>query len=343
MAMKTCRMSCLIAACLMLQVGPTKVDLSGLKFEWFQGENLETKVNERVDSKVASYFGDGAPGLGCDVDHFSCRWSGFLAAPSSGDYKFCAKADDGFRLFLNNQLVLSGWDYNGAQSILTQKMKLKKGDAVAIQFEYRDREHTAFARLAWWPPGSTGFVTIPSGVFFQTKEAASSANKTADNSTGLEMKVFQDLDFKKLLEKASDANVDHVFWTDQPFQDVPSNRYSIRWHGYFVTPSTDLYQIIAYADDGIRVTVDGNLVIDDLKPCPTSNGKRAAAAPLSLGVHEITAEYVQFDGDAFVSLHWAVDGKYVEHVIPPSVFFRDKEAAAGFLKARDSGERKDSK
>lgn len=335
------RVTCLIAAVIACQVAGPKADQRGLKFEWFQGENFDNKIGDRVELKIESYFGDGAPGPGCNVDHFSCKWTGFLAMPSSGEYQFCAKADDGFRFFLNDQLVLSGWDYNGAKPMLTQKSKFKKGDVVAVRFEYRDREFAAFARLAWCPPGSAGFVTVPAGAFFQTKEAALVASSGADAGVGLEMRVFEGINFKTQIQRTSDSNIDHIFWTDSPFQGVPPNRYSIRWHGFFVTPSEDLYQIIAYADDGVRIAIDGNVVVDDLKPLSTA--RREAAARLSLGVHEINVEYVQYDGDAFISLHWAVDGKLVEHVMPPLVFFRDTESATAYLKARSAGEKKDSK
>src|SRR5262249_437776 len=59
----------------------------GLKFEWFDGENFETKVGQRTEYKISTAMGEGVAGPCGKRDHFSCRWTGYIHAPTPGAYQ----------------------------------------------------------------------------------------------------------------------------------------------------------------------------------------------------------------------------------------------------------------
>ena len=44
-----------------------------------------------------------------DPDHFSIRWTGYFVPQKSGDYKFFTSADDGVRLFIDDDTVIDDW------------------------------------------------------------------------------------------------------------------------------------------------------------------------------------------------------------------------------------------
>ena len=89
-------------------------------------------------------------------------------------------------------------------------------------------------------------------------------------------------------------------WTDQsPAQGVPSENYSVRW-----TQSRDIpagtYRFTVWVDDGVRLWVDGNLVIDGWQEGAIKN--YVADVDLSQATHEVRVEYFQAVGVAIIQL-----------------------------------------
>ena len=76
-----------------------------------------------------------------------------------------------------------------------------------------------------------------------------------------------------------------------PAPGLGSEHYSIRWTGEGSAPRAGRYQVVTNADDGIRVRVDGRLVIDDWHDhAPTVD---TARLELAAGKHAIVVEYYQ--------------------------------------------------
>lgn len=42
-------------------------------------------------------------------DYVSIEWNGFLKADETGSYVFEVKSNDGFRLYINEELILERW------------------------------------------------------------------------------------------------------------------------------------------------------------------------------------------------------------------------------------------
>lgn len=94
--------------------------------------------------------------------------------------------------------------------------------------------------------------------------------------------------------------------------------WSARWTGNLIVPTTGTYTLTTYSDDGVRVWLDGNPVIDHWNAHAPTND---SSAPLSLtaGPHSLRVEYFECCGapDA-MTLSW--NGPGVSGVIPPSAF-----------------------
>jgi hypothetical protein len=71
-----------------------------------------------------------------------------------------------------------------------------------------------------------------------------------------------------------------------------------------VPPATDEYTLTAQVDDGARVWLDGELVIDDVKEAPArevSHKRRLEGGRR----YELRVEYVEFGGGATMRLQWS--------------------------------------
>ncbi len=76
-----------------------------------------------------------------------------------------------------------------------------------------------------------------------------------------------------------------------PAIGVDAENYSIRWTGKVAAPKAGKYTVIQNADDGIRVYVDGNRVLEDWSD--HAPRLKQTEIELSAGSHDIVVEYFQ--------------------------------------------------
>jgi beta-glucosidase len=109
---------------------------SGLKGEYFSNENLEgAPVLARTDPLVDFKWGDGSFAPSQPADHFSARWTGYFVPPKSDDYKFYTSADDGVRLYIDQERVIDDWQRH-AETLKTYAAHLEAGRSYKIRLEY---------------------------------------------------------------------------------------------------------------------------------------------------------------------------------------------------------------
>lgn len=114
---------------------------------------------ERDDPVVQFDWGADEPAAGVGADHFSVRWTGYLEVPQGGAYSFATVADDGVRLWVDNQPVLDDWTMHPATRV-EGTLELAAG-FVPIRLEYFEGAVTAGITLTWRPPGASADQVIP--------------------------------------------------------------------------------------------------------------------------------------------------------------------------------------
>jgi beta-glucosidase len=116
---------------------------SGLKGEYFDNEDLKgTPVLVRTDRHVHFDWGEGSFAPGQPVDHFAIRWTGYFIPKDSGDYQFFTSADDGVRLYIDDERTIDDW-LPHSQTLDTCSKHLEGGKAYKIRLEYFDSVSTA--------------------------------------------------------------------------------------------------------------------------------------------------------------------------------------------------------
>lgn len=114
-----------------------------------------------------------------------------------------------------------------------------------------------------------------------------------------------------------DAPVDFNWATSSPVPGiVNADLFAVRWDGFVEAPSTGDYTFWTQSDDGVRLWVNGNLVINNW----TLHGATwNSAAPVALQAgqrYAIRMELYERTGDAVARLHWQTPGSAVRTAVP---------------------------
>ena len=139
----------------------------GLKGEYFRGREFAgAPVMTRIDSRIAFRWDRGAPtddlaargelsnAQALAGDDFSVRWTGELLPPTSGKYELVVGANDGVRLYLDDRLIVNGWDQNERVRSHSVSVDLQAGRAYKVKLEYFEDIRDAEVRLGWRRPGA---------------------------------------------------------------------------------------------------------------------------------------------------------------------------------------------
>src|SRR5690606_3028864 len=137
-------------------VGPGSPPVDNWRGEYFNNTNLSgNPVVVRDDASVNFDWGTGSPLAGVvNSDSFSVRWSRTLNF-TGGRYLVSATADDGIRVWINNQLVIDQWRDQTATTFTNEV--LVPGGALPVRVEYYDHGGGAIARVSWTPIATTVF------------------------------------------------------------------------------------------------------------------------------------------------------------------------------------------
>jgi len=127
----------------------------GLVLEYFDGMNFEKPASRTVDTVIDHNWPDPPlgsipPGLS-RLSRFSARWTGTLAALEAGEYEIGVEGDDGFRLWLDDQLVVEDWAVGGAR-FGGHRMTLREGQVLKLRIDFFQDGGGRVLRLAWRTP-----------------------------------------------------------------------------------------------------------------------------------------------------------------------------------------------
>ena len=99
---------------------------------------------------------------------------------------------------------------------------------------------------------------------------------------------------------ANESNIDHNWVSGSPGPSVPIDNFSARWRGKFNFDGGNVIFRV-FADDGARVRVDGQIVLDGWKYQTT---EYLATVPVTTGEHLVEVEYYEAWGAARVAASW---------------------------------------
>lgn len=121
----------------------------GLMAAYFDNPELDgTPVLERRNEEMNFHWTLYSPYEKLKADHYSARWTGELIAPKSGKFQIGLEGNDGFRLYLNNKLLIDRWNKQSYHTDLVQ-YQFTKGEKFAIRVEFHETQGEGKIRLIW--------------------------------------------------------------------------------------------------------------------------------------------------------------------------------------------------
>ncbi len=122
---------------------------TGLTGEYFNNITFAgTPAVTRLDKDINFQWTLSAPADEINHDFYSARWTGTLRAPRTGRYRIGLDGDDGYRLYLDGQLVIDNWKKQSYHTVLTD-FSFEQGHEYAIRVEFFEPVGNAHLKLIW--------------------------------------------------------------------------------------------------------------------------------------------------------------------------------------------------
>jgi hypothetical protein len=237
----------------------------------------------RDDATINFDWGEGAPASWMPSDNFSAVWTRQVNF-DPGYYRLYVQSDDGARVWLDGALVMDYWRPMNFEQHYLNWTYLE--GLHSLKVEYYERAGNARIHF-WWEtggeappaPGEDALPTGPwRGEYFDSRDLLGAA-----------------------VMMRSDAAVDFNWGQGAPATGMPVDGFSVRWSRQLAV-DPGLYLFYALADDGIRVYLDGRILIDEWH---VSNGEEIYSADANLtGSHKLVIEYYEGVGEARVKFWW---------------------------------------
>lgn len=141
----------------------------------------------------------------------------------------------------------------------------------------------------------------------------------ATTGTGLTGQYFDNWTFSALKFSRTDAVINFDWGTGSPAASIAPDTFSILWTGQIQPRYSELYTFVANLDNGLKVWVNNQLVID--RWTNTGSVQDQGSISLQAGVkYPIRIEYVEYSGRANVRLSWSSASQPLE-VVPQSQLY----------------------
>jgi beta-glucosidase len=122
----------------------------GLRAEHFAGVNLEgAPTSTGVEANATQTWEN-------DETQTSTRWTGWITPTQSGEHHFRFASMNGYRVYVNEQLVVDEWGVGDAPALTSGAITLEAGRAYPIRVEGFQRYIRGEQRLMWSTPSSNG-------------------------------------------------------------------------------------------------------------------------------------------------------------------------------------------
>jgi uncharacterized protein YraI len=259
---------------------PAPLPSAAWRASYFANRNLEGVPDVTQEVAAINFtWGANPPVAQLPADNFSARFERIVNF-NEGFYRFSVSADDGVRFWIDEELLLNEW-HGSTNRTYTIGRTLRGNHTLRI--EYYEASGLASLRFL------IEYVTA-----FPEWEAAYFNGVTLTGSP-----VFAQMEARMV------NPLDYDWERSSPLPDrLGAENWSARWVGQFRF-SYATYVFRATADDGVRVYINNQLILDNWRDGYSDVTNRFY--DVGAGIHTIRVEYYQRTGNASVRVWWYED------------------------------------
>ncbi|HQE92667.1 MAG TPA: PA14 domain-containing protein [Anaerolineae bacterium] len=226
----------------------------------------------RNDIQVDFNWAGDSPAGGIPADNFSARWTRTLDF-EGGTYRFFLTMDDGARLYVDGNLSIDQWRPGSVRTV-TADLPLTAGNH-SLRVEYYEATGQSVIRLRW-----EKLTVFPDwkGEYWNNRQLEGAPVLTRN-----------------------DASLDFDWGTAAPQEGLAVDNFSARWTRT-VTLEATTYRFHLWMDDGARLWIDDQLVIDEWRD--GAEREKTVELPLAAGEHRLRIDYYEAGGQACLRLTW---------------------------------------
>jgi hypothetical protein len=260
---------------------------TGLAGEYYDATDFTNLKLGRLDPTVNFDWGTGTPDGAIAPDGFSVRWTGFVKPRYTETYTFYTTSDDGIRLWVNGVQLVNNWT-DHAPTVNSGTIALTGGVKYPIVIEYYENGGGAVAKLEW---KSTTQLrqTVPMSQLYPS---------------GLRAVYYDNTDFTAAKVSRMDGSINFDWGNGTPDPRVAPDTFSARWTGRVTPRYTQTYTFYTTSDDGVRLWVNGVLLIDNW----TDHGPTENSGTIALTANKayaIKMEFYENTGGSVAKLAWS--------------------------------------
>jgi RNase P/RNase MRP subunit p29 len=188
-------------------------------------------------------------------------------------YRFNVRVDDGVRLWVDGQLLIDQWSDGSPRTYSVERTMTPGKHDVRVEMYERSGQ----AGITFWRETVESYADWK-GEYFGNVALAGSP-----------------------LLIRNDRGIDFNWGGGAPAPGLPADRFSVRWTRQLNFPAGS-YRFFVEADDGVRLWVDGILIVDQWRD---GVGSHRGDIYLADGVHTVRMEMYENAGNAMARMWWA--------------------------------------
>jgi GH35 family endo-1,4-beta-xylanase len=216
----------------------------GLLGQYYDNIDFTNLKLNRTDATVNANYGSGSPDSSIAADTFSVRWSGQVEARYSEATTFTVTGDDGYRLWLNGQLLINRY-VDQAPTATSGTINLVAGRRYDLVLEYYENGGGASIKMEW-QSASQAREVVPAGQLFPA-ERGTITREVWNNITGTSV--------SNLTSNSNYPNSPTSSTAATSFE-APTNtadNYGTRMRGFLNVPATGAYTFYIAGDDNAQL------------------------------------------------------------------------------------------
>lgn len=260
-----------------------------------QAKTYVVPVLSRIDPTVDFNWGANGPTSAIAKDVFFATWTGKIEVPND-TYNLRFTGDDGYRIWIDGVLVVDNWHLRTSPGTMASP-KLAAGKR-NIRIEYMEWTGSARAKLEWRSNNAAYQVVPKTALYPETGNGLWGSYTSYDNLWWLARNANW-----KYLYSVTSPTINFNWGDNGPGQGAPNNKYMATWTGKVTVPRAGQYTFTTTSDDGARLYVGNQRVID--KWTDGNGTKSSSAIQLQAGTkYDIKLEYYENSGNAALQLYW---------------------------------------